>query len=278
MSSAYPLRPRLEDDRLRRGRRFLVNRVSYPIRRRPDFFIIGEMKSGTSSLFAYLRWHDKLIAPNRKEIHYFSVGHHLGPRWYRAHFPVDRRNGSITGEACPDYLFSPTAAQRIRSEFPNARLIALLREPVERALSHYFHEVRWGREYLPVMEALEVEEQRLAGADPATADGLETYLHASYKRRGCYAQQLEHYFSAFPREQILVLGSQRLFTSPGAVLNETLAFLNLSPIEVPPERFEVRNPGTNREQVPAEVYDYLNRYYEEPNRRLNALLGHPLDW
>lgn len=278
MTSTCPLRPRLDDDRLTRGRRFLVNRVSYPVRRKPDFLLIGEMKSGTSSLFAYLKRHPHVRPPTRKEIHYFSVGHHLGPHWYRAHFPLDRGRGWVTGEACPDYLFSPMAAERIRSELPDARLIVLLREPVERTLSHYFHEIRWGREYLPVMQALQVEDQRLAEADPAIPAGLETYLHASYKRRSCYAEPLERYLDRFPRQQILVLGSNDLFRNPGAVLNRTLSFLNLAPIDAADGGFDVKNPGTNRENVPDEVYDYLRRHFEAPNRRLEALLGEPLDW
>lgn len=155
-------------------------------------------------------------------------------------------------------------------------MIALLRDPVERAISHYYHEVRMGREYLPIMEALKAEEERLSDASIDDAEGLETYLHASYKRRGCYADQLARYFSVFGREQLLILGNNQLLRDPEKTTNEVFDFLSL-----PQMQGDLGYPKKNsgeRKGIPAEVYAYLEEYFEPHNQRLFDMLGQTVDW
>lgn len=274
----YPLRPRIDDQRLARPVGFLGNRLTARVRSLPDFLIIGAMKSGTSSLFHYLQRHPMIEPPIRKEIHFFTVGYHKGTSWYRAHFPLrGALSGSrITGEGCPDYMFCPGAEHRIYRLLPDVRLIILLRDPVERAISHYFHERRMGREYLPIMEALEVEEERLAGADLEDPQGLETYLHASYKRRGWYASHIARYFTLFPRDRILILGSGDLFRDSQRTTAEAIRFLGLPAVSAA-EDYPPKNVG-DREKVPAEVYRHLEEYFEPHELRLRELLGRSIVW
>ena len=102
-------------------------------------------KCGTSSLHNYLTQHRAVIAPLRKEVHYFDVNFHRGEAWYRAHFGRDRATRAQPRQQ-PYYLFHPTVPRRAGELLPQARLIVLLRDPVRRAYSHYWHERDKGRE------------------------------------------------------------------------------------------------------------------------------------
>lgn len=263
-----------------RDRRFFARRLSAPIRSLPDFLIVGAMKSGTSSLFNYLMQHPKIVPPIRKELHFFGPGFHAGKSetWYRAHFPSKARlwGGKITGEATPGYMFYPGAADRLAAHVPNARLIVVLRDPVERAISHYFHEIRMGREFLPIDEAMAAEDTRLALAarDP---HGIETYMHASYKTRGVYADQIERLRKLFPPERILVLGSGSLFADPRRTTAAALEFLGLEPAATPQE-FAVKNSGENRTPVPDRVRSDLEAFFVPRNERLFEILERRLHW
>jgi hypothetical protein len=277
----YPLQPRRDDRRLVREDGFRLRLLTAPLRALPHFLIVGAMKSGTSSLFHCIRQHPMVASPFRKEVHYFSHGvrHGRGDGWYRAHFPLRMRlrPGTLTGEATPDYMFDREAVAGLAARLPRARLIVILRDPVERAISHYFHECRMGREYLPLEQALAVEDERLEAARHLGEAGVETLMHASYKARGRYAEQLETLRRHVPPERILVLGSATLFRTPERALGEVFDFLGLPPPPSPP-RLEVKNAGTNRTEVSDAVREGLAETFRDDNERLFALLGRKLDW
>src|SRR5947209_1159841 len=137
----------------------------------PDFLIIGAQKAGTTSLYRYLAAHPDIVASTRKEVHFFDINFWRGEWWYRSLFPLRRRlqrrpplrnRPAITGEASPYYLFHPFAPERAAQLLPDAKLIVLLRDPVERAWSHYRHEVANGRETMTFPDALAAEPARLA--------------------------------------------------------------------------------------------------------------------
>jgi len=113
---------------------------------------VGAQKAGTSSLYSYMVQHPQVLPAARKEIHYFDRHYDKGLRWYRRHFPLRARLSSerLSGEASPYYLFHPHAPRRIAETLPDARILMLLRNPANRAISHYFHEARVGREKLPL--------------------------------------------------------------------------------------------------------------------------------
>lgn len=273
----YPLNPRTDDRRLKRSNKFWINRLTSNFRALPDFLIIGEMKSGTSSLFYYLNRHPMIVPPIRKEMHFFNIGYGKGLGWYRAHFPLKKNLGTaLTGESCPGYLFAPGACERIYKNIPNVRLIVLLRNPVQRAISHYYHEVKMGREYLPLFEALKAEEDRLNESNIDDQEGLETHLHASYKRRGRYYAHLVRLFSYFDKEQVLILGNNELLQNPSGVTNKVYEFLFLDKMTDNID-FPKKNVG-EKEPVSPEVITYLENYFEPYNQQLFNMLGKKIDW
>jgi hypothetical protein len=249
-----------------------------PLRALPDFLIIGAQKGGTTSVYAYLSAHPHVRPGLFKEAHFFDLRFARGERWYRSIFPLRgplRKARAITGEASPYYLFHPLAAERAARVAPHARVIVLLRDPAERAWSHYRHEVAAGRESLSFLDAIRAEPERLAGAEDAvrtgsSADLAEAHRRHSYVARGRYAEQLARWFAVFPREQILVLRAEDLFHEPDRVWAGVQDFLGL-PYAVHHD-FAAHNAQPPAE-MPAAARDELAGLFEGPNRDLAALLG-----
>ena len=262
-------------------------RSTASLRPLPDFLILGAQKAGTTALYAYLRWHPEVMGPSWKEVSFFDRHYARGEAWYRGHFPnelrlrLTRRRGRnpIVGEASPSYLFHPLAPQRVRSLVPQARLIVLVRDPAERAYSHYQHEVALGREPLSFEAALDAEEERTRGevermvADPAYFS--HAWWNFTYLSRGRYSEQLERWLSVFPRGQLLVVPADDLRERPGETYASVLGFLGASRHELGSyPRLFVRDYAP----MSAGARNRLAAYYAEPNRRLYELLGRDLRW
>ena len=259
-------------------RRLTANKRSLP-----NFIIIGAQKSGTSSLFWYLSQHPQIRSSFVKEVHFFDGGldpainnFSKGVGWYRAHFPIENRK-FITGEASPLYIFNPLVPERIHNVLPGVKLIAVLRNPVERAISHYFHEKRKGREEKPILEALELEEERLRPILEQYDYKSEIFKNKSYKSRGLYKKQLERFLDYFSWDQILILSSEDLFTNSKDTLEKTFHFLKVDP-SVNILNLDPKNVGSNRTKVEQRVYDYLVGHFASPNQELYDFIGHDLGW
>jgi hypothetical protein len=246
----------------------------------PDFLIIGAQKAGTTALYAYLRRHPAITGPSWKEVSYFDRHYGRGEAWYRGNFPNRvRARGKLVGEASPSYIFHPLGPERAKALVPEARLVALVRHPVDRALSHYHHEVALGREPLRFEDALDAEEDRLRGEEERLAADPSYFSRAwwshAYKSRGRYAEQLERWLAVFPREQLLILPSADLGGEPERTHTQVLDFLGAAPhrLDAYPRvyerQYEAMSPET-RERLAAE--------FEAPNRRLYELLGRDLGW
>ena len=254
--------------------------VTSPFRPLPDFLVLGAQKAGTTALYEYLRRHQQISGPAWKEVSFFDRHWARGESWYRGNFPnVARTRGKHVGEASPSYVFHPLAPPRVQEVVPQARLIVLVRNPVDRALSQYNHEVALGREPLPFEEALNAEEERLRGeqermaADPRYFS-REWWTH-TYKARGRYAEQLERWLAVFPREQLFVLSSDDLGSDPARAHAQVLEFIGASP-----QRLDSYPRVYEREYEPMkpETREWLAAEFEEPNRRLYELLGRDLGW
>ena len=258
------------------------------IRPLPDFLVIGAQKAGTTALYAYLRWHPGISGPSWKEASFFDRHYWRGEAWYRGHFPnpvrmwrAERTNGRrlVVGEASPSYMLHPLAPERVRRMVPDVRLVALLRDPVDRAYSHYQHEVARGTETLPFEEALDAEEERLRGevermtADPAYFS--HAWWNFTYLARGRYAEQLERWFALFPREQLLVVSSVDLHDRPAETYGEILEHIGVEShgLDSYPHVF-----SREYEPMPAGARARLSAYYAEPNRQLYELLGRDFGW
>jgi hypothetical protein len=272
-----------------------VRRATSRARLLPSFLIIGAQRAGTTSLYDYLCRHPDVAGPTvpkgevwwAKELHFFDDGYERGVDWYRAWFPLAasrvlaRRRGRdlVAGEATPSYMFHPQAPARVAATIPDARLIALLRDPVERAYSHYQMMVRMGREQLSFEDAVEAEPERLAAeqqrrdADPTYKS--PDYRHFAYISRGLYAEQLERWLEHFPRERLLVVASEDLGARPEEVYVAVLAFLGLR--EWPLRDVTFRNRASYSPIDPA-LRARLEERFAEPNARLRRLLGRDFAW
>lgn len=284
-------------ERLVAARVSLRERQNKP-RRVPAFLVIGAMKAGTTSLFRYLMSDPRFVNPVAKEVHYFDYNWVRSTSWYLAHFPRRRSSATeiITGEASPSYLVHPRAAARAKKVLPSAKIIALLRDPLQRALSHYHHEVRLGREHRPALEAMRspdaqatfsmsTEEECLwydtiRGRRKCNADSArlvaENPMNRAYITYSLYADQLTNWFDAYGRDQVLVLRSEDLFQTPEDVLRNVFAFLGLE--YYPQKDIKPHNTGRYSRSIPPSVVEYLEENLSEPNQRLLRLLGPKFTW
>ncbi len=261
-----------------------------PIRLMPEFIIIGAQKAGTTSLYMYLTEHPCIAPIFIKEPHFFDIYFHKGIRWYRAHFPTAvekyyakrfQRHDLITGEASPYYLFHPQAASRVAKTLPRARLIVLLRNPIDRAYSQYQHQTRQrGVEPLTFEEALECEEKRLAGEEEKLLKDDKycsfNHRHYSYLARSKYIEQLPTWMSIFPKEQFLILRSEDFFADPQAIVKQTLEFLNLPTSGLSTE-YKPFNDARYAKMAPA-TRERLVEYFKPYNARLYEFLGRDFEW
>jgi hypothetical protein len=260
----------------------------------PSFLIIGAQRGGTTSLFDALRRHPDVTGPTagedfvrlRKEVHFFDKRFEYGIDWYRSFFPLEarrrlaRRRGAdlVAGESTPYYLFHPEVPARVAASLPDVKLVALLRNPVERAYSHYQHRKRAGREKLSFEEALAAEERRLAGGDDLILVNQRYrrhHFHRAYFRRGLYAEQLERWLAYFPSDRLLVLRSEDFFERPAETYTEVLEFLGVRHWQG--AQFRHRNKASYA-PIDRALRVELEECYAEPNARLAKLLGRDFGW
>lgn len=193
----------------------------------PKFMIIGVPKGGTSSLLGWLATHPKLWCHPRKELHFFDGDYSHGAAWYSSHFPLfDPQFHIRCGEATPNYFQQPACPQRIRELLPFVRLVILLRDPLQRALSWLYHLQRFEGLVGNPSQLLENELDELESLEPSfiTSSGFRwpNAIHGS-----CYNVPLQRWLDLFPREQLLILRSELLFDSPGSTLKHVADFIGV---------------------------------------------------
>jgi len=185
----------------------------------------------------------------------------------------------ITGEATPYYIFHPHAAERIRKLFPHARIIMMLRNPVDRAYSHYRYHVKLGAEELPFDKAIEAEPERLRGEfERMQSDSHYNSANVkifSYLKRGIYIEQIVRWYALFPKEQILVIRSEDFFSDPEQCFNITQEFLGLPRHHLSTYKtFNIGAQSTMSKDTRAKLVEYFMPY----NRKLYEYLGRDFDW
>lgn len=255
--------------------RWVERCLSSYVRVLPDFVIIGAQRAGTTSLYSHLTKNPSVIRAQCKEIHYFDVNPHRPRWWYRAHFPrrsqiedgFDERR--ITGEATPRYLYHPGADERLHALLPNAKLIVLLRNPAERALSHYFFLYGKDAPLHELREAVEREAEALVRGVAATDRG------ESYLRRGIYVEQLERWLRLFPRSQMLVLQSERFSAETRETMESVFRFLE---IRVDLAVNYRRMHATSYPALDDSLRTWMSDFFRPHNERLFELLGERYDW
>lgn len=261
----------------------LLALLSSPIRILPDFLAIGAHKAGTTSFYEYLRQHPMIISAWKKDIKYFDLYYHRGPLWYRSYFPtkyrmrIDRHSGqrNITGDGATDYLYYPKAPQRVAQMLPNVKMFVVLRNPVDRAYSHYQHGQRNHWDSLSFDEAIDQEVDRLKGESPDD-ETLSFFRRFGYLEKGKYADYLEKWFDLFPRECFFIVKSEDLFSNKAMdIYCEAQEFLGL-PIWKR-VNFKNVNPG-NYQGMQAETRQKLADYFQPYNERLYKLVERDFDW
>lgn len=254
----------------------------------PHFIIIGGQRCGTTSLYEYLKKHPCIFSALVREVHFFDDNFAKGVSWYRAHFPTllyrnyiksIRKQDFVTGEASPYYLFHPHAPKRVHETIPRVKLIVLLRDPIDRAYSHYHHEVRLGFENLSFKEAIKKERERLRGQLEKIANN-DNYVsfnhnHYSYVSRGIYVDQLKIWMRFFPRKQILILKSEDLFDNPSRNFDSVTDFLQLPKWQL--KEYRKYHVG-HYTKMGATIRKQLLDFFEPHNQRLFDYLKMDFGW
>lgn len=250
----------------------------------PDFLISGTKRGGTTSLFNYLLMHPGVMGlypqvRGKKSTDYFFKELHRGENWYRSHFQTEtyrrlRANQlgyrPIGGEASPYYMWDPRVAGRIRSIAPQVKSILLLRDPVERAWSHFQERVQNGVEPLDFVSALSAEDDRMVSEYQAIADGAQEYTEAldfyPYRERGNYLPQVKNWFESFDKDQVLVMRSEDMYQDVNGAFNKVCDFLEIPHFILPNTKtFNARKKSS---KMPLEARERLESYFRDKNRDL----------
>ena len=284
--------------RLRRARRrrevvrLLARCPTAPLRSLPDFLLLGAAKSGTTTLYRYLVASPHVAWALRKEALFFDRTFHRGPAWYRAFFPLEARRRrrlaagdgpQLVGEGSPDYLFHPHAPARVARLLPTARCVVILRNPVDRAWSHYRQALARDFEPHTFEEAVEREEERLAGelermlADERYHSPARSFR--SYLARGRYMEQLERWLEHVPAERLLVLLTEDLEREPARTLERLATFLGLPGLPPAPGGEPIRaHRGVELGPMDPDLRTRLVEHFRPHNARLAEFLGRELEW
>ena len=266
-----------------------VGSITASRRQLPAFILVGAQRAGTTSLFRALMTHPLIYSANyHKGVNYFDVNYERAFSWYQGHFPTaaslrKRTAGTpgapITFEASGYYMFHPCAAERMARHLPDVKILAMLRDPVERAYSAHKHELARGYETEQFERALELEDERLEGqaermlADPAYQSW--SHRHHAYLRRGHYAEQLNRLGEFFPRDRIHVIESESFFERPETTYGGILDFLELP--HLLPDRFDRWNARPSS-PMPDATRARLHEHFEPHDQALAELLGRDPAW
>ena len=238
---------------------------------RVGFVVAGAQKAGTTALDAYLRSHPDISMASQKEVHFFdnddafSAGQPLFDDYHKFFNAEDYRAGKLLGEATPSYIFLHRVAARIWQYNRNMKFIVILRNPIERAFSHWNMEHSRGAESLSFFDAMTHESMRGGSA-------LENqHLVYSYVARGFYSSQLQRLWNVFPKQQVLALKYDDLCNQPVQFLNRICEFLNVSPLTSVPD---VRaNVIAYDSEMSEQEWCYLQHLFQPETRRLERMLG-----
>ncbi len=202
----------------------------------PDFIGIGAEKSATTWAWSMLNAHPRIAMSQPKELNYFNDNFHRGPAWYRSHFrdsvrrdsdPLAadstgsdlRRTWPLHGEISPHYMDCPQAAARIADQYPNTRLLVMLRDPFDRALSHVLHDAQ----------------NAYGGVADVTAEQLTRLVQQDdkYIRRSCYAASLTPFLEHFPIHQIGIFFFDDVTVAPKRLVQHLYEFVGTDPEWIP---------------------------------------------
>lgn len=284
----------------------LISRAIYFVKKKvlpgnaPNFFIVGAQKSGTTSLHFYLTQHPQLLGARPKETGFFhdDENYAKGQKWLHKHIKnFQGKKSFLAFESTPENLYISKAAERIKKDYPSAKIIIILRDPVKRAFSAWnmYRDLFDKRQKLDIIgKAFDASSQTMAqklfGGDTFPdfesciemeldfAQNQPSYEGPSIIMRGNYFEQVKRYFDLFGKENVLVLGFKDISNNKIATLNEVLTFLDLP---VSDWRFlneETKHAIEYKNCLKIDTQTFLEKYYEDNILRLELLLGRKLNW
>ena len=234
-----------------------------------SFLICGAQKSGTTALDTYLREHPDICMAKYKEVHFFDrEKYFLHPavnyRHYHSFFNPEYST-QIQGETTPSYMYWYAAPRRIWEYNPDMKLVIILRNPIERAFSHWNMQRERGVEKLKFMDALSAEENRRYASRPLQNKRF------SYLDRGFYSEQIRRLRAFFPANQVLILRNQTLRHSPETVLKKIAEYLNINPF--PKIKFSTIHTRSYVSQMTEKEWNFLFDHLQMEIKEVEKLTG-----
>ena len=251
----------------------------------PECFVIGVVRSGTTSLYHYLSQHPSIAPAAYDELGYFDDNYHLGVNWYKSLFPtkftrnkIIKKHGKfLTYDVTPFYIYNPLVAKRIFESFPKAKIISNLRNPIDRAYSNYNDALEMGDIKIPFDEVVQIAMDEIDKNKSKLND--EAYIvdtfYENVLARGFYADQLKIWFEKFQKKQLLIIPSEDLAQKTDQVLAKVFEFLDLPHFKI--KDFTKQN---KREYPPMkiETRKLLIEFYKPHNEKLYSLINQHFDW
>ena len=251
------------------------------IRVLPDFFVVGVVRSGTTSLYYYLDQHPCVMKSAYDELGFFDSNFDLGWNWYKSLFPtimqkkkIEKINGKfLTFDDTPFYVYNSTVVKRIKRNFPDAKIIVIFRNPIDRAYSNYFLGVNGGKEKRKFDDLIE-EEMILINRRNKQVLFDET-LSETYLGRGLYAEQLKVWFSEFPKDSVKIIKSEEFAENTQDVMKDLFQFLDLPEYKI--SNIEKKNV-TKYPPMKKETREKLEEFFRSHNKELYNMLGKDFGW
>ena len=249
----------------------------------PDFIIIGTVRSATTSLYYNMCKHPSILPAFTDEIGFFDSNYHLGIEWYKSMFPKkaemdkikEKTKFSITGEDTPFYFWKADAVDRIHEVIPVCKLIAILRNPIDRAYSNYQIGVKYGSEDLSFEEAISEEKNFLENNTSQVDSELKYSRPRSYLAKGHYSEQMKLWYKKFPRNQLLIISTEEYVTEYQKTFDNIFRFLELPIHKINnPEKKKVEKYASMNSNTRQQLLDYFRPY----NSDLYKLIGKEFDW
>jgi hypothetical protein len=247
----------------------------------PDFFVVGVVRSGTTSLYHYLDQHPCIMKSAYDELGFFDSNFELGWNWYKSLFPtiiqkkkIEKRNGKfLTFDDTPFYIYNSIVVKRIKKKFPNAKIIVILRNPIDRAYSNYFLGVNGGKEKREFEEAIEEEMALINNRNKEEL--FDEKLSETYLGRGLYAEQLKVWFKEFPKDSIKIIKSENFAEKTEDVMNDLFQFLDLPEYKI--GNIEKKNVAKYT-PMKKETRGKLEKFFLPHNQELYNMLENDFEW
>ena len=282
-------------------------KITSRFRMLPSFLILGGSRSGNTSLFAHLIEHPNIMPGSLKAFFFFQYFTNNKTSFYRSQFPIKRKN-LITCDSTSSYFVHPLIPARVHKLLPSAKLIVILRNPVERAYSEFHYTVALGLELTENFEDViksELKRIEIGNKKPELKIENTNYNHFAFShlRDGLYAQHLERWLKFFSKEQLLVLHTKDLYTNLDQTLSETFEFLNLPKYQIEnrieKNKIDKIRPLAGHEQnvyknidsktrtlfnvqnypeMKPETKKFLQDFFRPHNEKLFKMIGKRFDW